>query len=545
MTAPTDVPVSDSEFVPVSYRRAKLDERYDAIVIGSGIGGLTAAVLLAKHAGQKVLVLERHYTAGGLTHAFTRPHFEWDVGVHYVGQVNDARSATAMMVHHVTEGRLQWAPMPDVYDCVVLGDRRYDFPTGRERFRAQMHGYFPRDTRAIDQYLKAMTRCTMQMGFFYAERFVPPWLATVAGPLMRGIYLRRAGRTTASVLNDFTTNRELIGVLTGQWGDYGLTPGQSSFAIHAILARHYLDGAAYPVGGASAILAAMAPTITAAGGTIVVRAEVDSVVVEDGAAVGVRMADGIVIRAPVVISNAGASNTYSRLVREKSDALDHMRRDLGTLEPSPGHLCLYIGLEGSAEDLQLSATNRWVCPSEDHDGNIRRFFADPEADFPVLYFSFPSAKDPSFATRLPGHSTIDLITYAPYEWFTRWEGTRWRKRGVDYDEFKQRLEARLLEGLYREVPAARGRVVLTELSTPLTTRHFTNYARGEIYGIAHTPDRFRSRALVPRTPVRGLYMTGQDAAVCGVVGAMSGGVCAVSAILRRNMFLKVAGRKPS
>src|SRR5581483_2765298 len=148
------------------------------------------------------------------------------------------------------------------------------------------------------------------------------WVAKAAGPLLRRVYLHYAGRTTASVLTELTSNRELIGVLTGQWGDYGLPPAMSSFAIHAILARHYLSGAAYPVGGAGAILSAMAPTITDAGGAIVVRAAVDTILVENGTAAGVRMADGVVIGAPVVLSNAGAAKRYSRLLRESTPAVE-------------------------------------------------------------------------------------------------------------------------------------------------------------------------------------------------------------------------------
>jgi all-trans-retinol 13,14-reductase len=86
------------------------------------------------------------------------------------------------------------------------------------------------------------------------------------------------------------------------------------------------------------------------------------------------------------------------------------------------------------------------------------------------------------------------------------------------------------------VPRTRGRVIHAELSTPLTTRHFTDHARGEIYGLAHTPERFQLRALGTRTPIRGLYLSGQDAAVCGVTGAIAGGILAASAILGRNML---------
>jgi len=90
--------------------------------------------------------------------------------------------------------------------------------------------------------------------------------------------------------------------------------------------------------------------------------------------------------------------------------------------------------------------------------------------------------------------------------------------------------------LYRHGPSADGRVIHAELSTLLTTRHFTNYLHGEMYGLAHTPTRFRLRALGPRTPIAGLFLTGQDAAVAGVMGAIAGGFLATSSVLGRNMF---------
>src|SRR6202050_208063 len=107
--------------VMVSYKQHSLDDRWDAIVVGSGSGGLTTAALLSKYAAKKVLVLERHYTAGGYTHSFQRPGYSWDVGVHYVGDLQDAVSPLRAAFDHLTGGTLEWAPMPDVYDRVLMG----------------------------------------------------------------------------------------------------------------------------------------------------------------------------------------------------------------------------------------------------------------------------------------------------------------------------------------------------------------------------------------------------------------------------------------
>jgi len=526
-------------FPPVSYRRATLKERYDAIVIGSGAGGLTTAVLLAKHAGKRVLVLERHYAPGGFTQVFRRPGFEWDVGLHYVGQVQDPESETRRIFDHITDGRLQWARMPDIYDRLIIRDRAFDFHAGVDHFRERMQSYFPQDARAIDEYIQTVNRCIGRIGLFFAEKLIPPLLGAVLGPALRRPFLNYARRTTAEVLQAITRNPELISVLAGQWGDYGLPPGQSSFGIHAIIAKHYFEGASYPIGGAGAILSSMAPIIKSTGGNIVVNGEVESIIVEDGCVAGVSMADRVAIRAPIVISDTGAANTYGRLLRVNTPKVDRIRRSIASIPPAISHVCLYVGLKGTTSELGLNGTNLWIYPTSDHDKNFQRFVSDPDTDFPGVYISFPSAKDPTFNDRFPGHSTIDVITFAPYDWFTGWEQTHWHKRGIDYEKFKEDIQSRLLRVLYRYVPSVQHRVIHAELSTPLTTRDFTNYAHGEIYGLAHTPDRFRLRALGPRTPVRGLYLTGQDAAVCGVTGAVSGGILAASVVLRRNLFKAV------
>jgi all-trans-retinol 13,14-reductase len=529
--------VDSDNMIGQSYKQSKLEENWDAIVIGSGIGGLTAAALLARHGGKRVLVLERHYTAGGFTHVFHRPGYEWDVGVHYIGEVADRRSPVRAAYDHLTAGRLQWNPMPDVYDRIIVGGRAYDFPSGVERFRDRMKSYFPGEAAAIDGYIDAVNAAANASGLYFAEKAVPAPIARLAGGLMRRRFLRYAGRTTASVLASLTDNRELTGVLTGQWGDYGLPPGQSSFGMHAIIAHHYFEGASYPVGGASQIAAGIAPLIEGAGGKIVVSAEVERILTDPaGQAVGVRMADGREFRSRAVISDAGALNTFGRLLDPQLAAGLGVLEPLRSVRPSMSHLSLYVGLrhDGTAPD--TGATNLWICPDADHDTNVARYEANPNEPFPVVFISFPSAKDPAFAERHPGRSTVEVVAPAPYRWFERWADTRWKNRGVDYGELKQDLAHRLRDELERQVPAVRGHIDYTELSTPLTTRQFTGFESGEIYGLGATPERFRMASLGARTPVRNLYLTGADAATPGVTGALFGGVITASLMLGRNLM---------
>lgn len=525
----------------ISYKAHRLDEHWDAIVIGSGIGGLATAALLAKEAGKKVLVLERHYTAGGYTHVFHRPGYQWDVGVHYIGEVHNPASQVRALFDHVSDGQLQWQPMPDVYDRIIIGGNTFDFPTGRERLRAQLKRYFPKEASATDRYIAAVTAAMKATDLYFAEKAIPRPLARLAGGLMRAHFLRWARPTTLNVLRGFTTNPDWIGLVTAQWGDYGLPPAQSSFGIHAIIAAHYFDGASYPVGGAERIAQTIAPVIERGGGQVVVSAEVDEILVKNGKAVGVRMADGREFRSSTVISDAGARNTFQRLVRTEQPLCNELLR----IPPSMAHLSLYVGVKQSAAQLGLNGTNLWVYPTSDHDANLARFVKDPSAPFHVLFISFPSAKDPEFERKYPGRATIEVVTLAPYDWFVRWENTRWKRRPEDYDAFKKELAARMQSELERLVPAVAGKIDHAELSTPLTTRHFMNYERGEAYGLAATPDRFRSRLLTPQTSIPGLYLTGQDVTSLGVTAALIGGFVTASAVLGKNLVGKTKPRTPA
>lgn len=514
------------------YKRQPVTEDYDAIVIGSGIGGLACAALLAKHSGKKVLVLERHYTAGGYTHTFRRPGYDWDVGVHYIGDLAPG-SSTRRIFDEISDGQIRWADMGDVYDRIVIDGDIYDLPKGRHALRESLVTWFPGEEAAIDGYFVAVKSAISANLPYQATKVLPGPVAALSKPLLRRNFFRWSDRTTRDVLEELTDNQRLIAVLTAQCGDYGLPPAESSFAMHALVASHYFRGGYYPVGGSSVIAESIIPVIEAAGGLVLINAEVAQIVIEDDRAVGVRMAaDDVVIRAPIVISDAGVVNTFDHLlppdIAQATGLLDALTR----VAPSMAHLCLYLGFEESAEALDLPKHNIWIYPSENHDESFARSRSDPAADLPLIYVSFPAAKDPEFADRHPNRATIDVITAAPFEWFQQWEGSRWKHRADDYDAFKQQFADRMLDALYGQLPQLRGKVAIAEISTPLTTQHFVGYTKGELYGLDHTPARFRQDFLKPQTPVRGLYLTGQDIVSCGVAGAMFGGVLTAATVDR-------------
>ena len=146
--------------------------------------------------------------------------------------------------------------MPDVYDRFVIGDQVYEFVSGVDRFRDRLHDYFPGESVAIDEYLKALQSAAQASDLYFAEKAIPRPIAFLLGGLMRAPLMRWARRTTADVLASFTRNQELIGLLTAQWGDYGLAklaPGQSSFGLHTIVAHRIIGLKVRALPGANTI----------------------------------------------------------------------------------------------------------------------------------------------------------------------------------------------------------------------------------------------------------------------------------------------------
>ena len=522
-----------------SYKQATLADDWDGIVIGSGPGGLSTAAMMAKE-GRRILVLEQHYVAGGFTHIFKRKGYEWDVGLHYIGEVQSERSMIRRMFDYVSDASIEWADMGEVYDRICFGDREYPLYKGIDAFKDGLKSHFPDEAKAIDAYVDLVIDCQRAARGFFVDKAIPPALSTLSAGMIGRKFKKYASRTTLEVIGELTRNKQLIAVLCGQWGDYGLPPSQSSFGMHAMVVRHYLRGGAYPVGGASVIADRIAPIIQAAGGQVVTKAEVVRIDVEGGRAVGVTMADGRSFRAGWVCSGAGYINTVEHLLSPEDAQRAGMALQAKRVPRSMSHVCAYLGFKQSSEALRVPKANYWLYTDDyDHDSVVERFLADRTQRLPVTYISFPSAKDPDWERRYPGRSTVELITLAPFEWFAQWDGTRWMKRGDDYLALKAEFSERLLSELYRVEPQLEGEVDHCEISTPLSTAWFSGYRRGEIHGLSHSPERFAQRHLRPHTPIKGLFLTGQDIATAGIGGALAAGVLTASAITSRNMMSRV------
>ncbi|NXT80850.1 RETST reductase, partial [Zapornia atra] len=479
-------------------------------------------------------------------------------GIHYVGQMQEG-SIVRFTVDQLTEGQLEWARLPAAYDAVILGEpgssRTYHIYSGKEEYFQGLKEQFPGEEAAIDEFRRLVTsisRGTVLVGVLKMIPRALAWLLCSSGLLRRlSPFCRLASRSVKEVVDGLTTNCELRAVLSYIFPTYGVMPSKASFSMHSILVKHFLNGAWYPKGGAGEIAFHLIPVIRKAGGNVLGKAPVHKILLDSqGKACGVSVKKGqevVNIFAPIIISDAGIFNTYERLLPPEARAAPEIQSQLRMATHGEGGFTIFVGLNGSKEELGLEPTNYFVYRGADLEGIMNLYLASSREEaaknIPLLFVTCPSAKDPTWEMRHPGKSTLAIVTFARYEWFEEWKDKQVNKRGEDYEELKKTFVDQAMQAVFKLYPRIEDRIEYISGGTPITNQHYIASPRGEIYGMSHDIARLQPEtiaAMRAQTAVPNLYLTGQDLCVGGFMGALQGALICASAILNRNLFLAVA-----
>jgi len=517
-------------------------QKWDAIVIGSGIGGMTAATLLAKVGGMKVLVLEKHSERGGLTHVFRRDGASWDVGVHYIGEIQHG-SVIRALFDFMSGHALEWNPMPDDFERFIYPGLDFAEPSDERRYRERLIERFPEEASAIRRYFVDIKKAANWHVRETMQSLVP-WPLDVLLKQWRRLGLKMATQTTGEYLSNHFKSTELKALLASQWADYGLPPSESTFALHALVIQSFLQGAWFPQGGASRIARTFEVGIEANGGKVKVCQNVTNILTEGVRAVGVKaLVEGgaepmeVVYLAPVVISDAGADVTYNRLLPDDDiigQQTRQIREHVDALRGGLSGVVLYLRLSEPVSTLGINGENHWINKAFEHDNIEEQTEAVLAGKPQYAFMSFPSAKsgDGRF-------HTAEVLALVKADAFSAWYGSVRGARGKEYIELKKRIAQGLLDLAETAAPGIKALVQFSEVSTPLSMEDFTSHPGGTIYGLKGSPKRYASSVLCKASPIHGLHLSGSDASSLGVAGAMMGGVVAASRVLGPFGFLRI------
>lgn len=505
----------------------------DVAVIGSGAGGLTAAVAAAQ-SGLKVAVFEQHYLPGGWCHSFSLGGYKFSPGVHYIGELQPGGRMRAIYEGLGASEDLELYELnPDGYDHIVCGRERFDLPKGQKVLEERLMQRFPRERRGIAGYLRDVAALGDELGSLTDIRGVGDVLRM---PLRAPTLTRWGFRSAAALINHHVDDPLLRGILAGQSGNHALPPSQVSAPVHAAIVAHYFEGGWYPRGGAAALPRALVRALRRAGGSIHVKTAVAKILVEDRRAIGVRLADGTEVRARHVVSNADPAVTFGRLL-DPEQLSPWTRLRLRRAKYSGSALSLFAAVDMDLRKAGLDSGNLWLYRDADVDGIYRQGLTSWPSqgvrELPGQFLTVTTLKDPSKSYH--GHDVIESFGFVGAQAFDRWAKTKYGARPADYEALKAELTAVMLRGLERAVPGISRRIVFSELGTPLTNVHYVAATQGNLYGTEKSRFQVGPFGFQIGGDLDGLSLCGASTVAHGVLGATMSGLLVARRITRRSV----------
>jgi all-trans-retinol 13,14-reductase len=470
-----------------------MKEKYDVIVIGAGIGGLTCAAFLAKEE-LSVLVAEQHSKPGGYCTSFQRKGFTFDVGIDFVMGVESGGVFSKILEELGIKDEGKFITLSPL-TRVIGAD--YNIPsTPFEDLADELKKMFPSENVAIDTFLeecKSVNSQSMAFGELSLD------LLSFGGKMKMMIdfmskapKVRKYGsKSYQQVLSELFKEPELRAIL-GSLPDHN-----PRWAANVQMRVLGFPAFHYPKGGAQALADVFAEGVTRHGGELLLKTMVTRIILENGKAIGVELADGRRVSSSYVVSNADGTQTFLKLVGEQ-----HLNqkfvKELKETQLSAPFFLVSLGVNMDLNALGFDGTSIVYNRS----GNIDDIYnGDP--DISTLWIMMHSLREPSQAPE--GMATVQIATLFPYNYMGYWKREADGTRGKEYVELKETLADKLISSVERIIPELSNHIICKDIATPLTFERYTLNREGAGHGWFPTP---RAKMRSQKTPIKNLYQAG-------------------------------------
>jgi all-trans-retinol 13,14-reductase len=471
-------------------------EKYDVVIIGSGLGGLECAYILSKK-GLNVCVVEQHFQIGGCLQTFRRGENVFDTGFHYVGGLDEGQSLNTLFRYFELMD-LPWRKLDeDCFDEIIYNDDSYAFANGYDRFVDTLAASFPKERVNLEKYASL--------------------LEEVGGNLFRSFDKKKEedfysasifSKSAYQFLNETISDPHLRNVISGASLKMELHPQKLPLYIFAQINDSFIRSAWRLEGGGSLIAETLASKVKAMGGTILIRSKVTGLIEEDGKISVAEVNDGErKITADYFISNIHPARTLD-LVSESKLLRKIYRKRISGLPNTYGMFTVNVALKDGI--IPYLNRNQYIYSTNDV-WSYHQYSGTNDVTAVLVSYRIPENGE-KFARNL------DILTPMHWEEVNQWENTSIGRRGEAYELLKADKAGKCIKLASRYIPELEKAIDRVYTSTPLSYRDYTGTADGSAYGIRKDYSQLMYTILTPRTPVPNLLLTGQNLNLHGILG---------------------------